>query len=346
MKTLKTLIILLVFGLASPLLAEEGGKKQGEFLGARETVYPEWFKESFLDFREDVAEAAEDNRRVVLFFHQEGCPYCNLMVERNLSQKDISEAMQRDFDAISINMWGDREVVGLKGFETTEKKFSANLKVQFTPTLLFFDEQGEVVLRLNGYIPPETFKVAMEYVAGHKEKEVSYRDYLKQNKPPRASGKLNSEPFFKSPDIVLGGGVVKSVKPMAVFFEQVGCPNCDRLHSEVLKHDEVQEQIARFDTVQLDMWSSEKIVTPDGRSLSVREWAKELDVSFAPTIVLFDPRGKEVIRSEAFFKRFHTASIFDYVAGEGYRKEPSFQRYLSERAEHIRDSGQDVDIWK
>ncbi len=171
MKTLKTLIILLLFGLASPLLAEEGGKKQGEFLGARETVYPEWFKESFLDFREDVAEAAEDNRRVVLFFHQEGCPYCNLMVERNLSQKDISEAMQRDFDAISINMWGDREVVGLKGFETTEKKFSANLKVQFTPTLLFFDEQGEVVLRLNGYIPPETFKVAMEYVSGHKEKE-------------------------------------------------------------------------------------------------------------------------------------------------------------------------------
>jgi predicted phage tail protein len=28
-----------------------------------------------------------------------------------------------------------------------------------------------------------------------------------------------------------------------------------------------------------------------------------------------------------------------------YKKQPSFQRYLSERAEHIREQGQDVDIW-
>jgi hypothetical protein len=41
---------------------------EGRFYGARETVYPDWFKESFLDIREDVAEATAAARRGVLFF--------------------------------------------------------------------------------------------------------------------------------------------------------------------------------------------------------------------------------------------------------------------------------------
>jgi hypothetical protein len=53
-----------------------------------------------------------------------------------------------------------------------------------------------------------------------------------------------------------------------------------------------------------------------------------------------------VIRSEAYFKRFHTQSLFDYVASGIYREEPDFQRYLTDRADAIRAEGQDVDIWK
>ena len=34
-------------------------------------------------------------------------------------------------------MWGDREVLSLDGRTFTEKTFSAALKVQFTPTLVF-----------------------------------------------------------------------------------------------------------------------------------------------------------------------------------------------------------------
>ena len=50
-----------------------------------------------------------------------------------------------------------------------------------------------------------------------------------------------------------------------------------------------------------------------GVALTAREWAKQLDVKYAPTIVLFGRDGQEVIRSEAWFKTFHTQSIFDYV---------------------------------
>lgn len=173
-------------------------ESEGRFFGAKETVYPTWFKESFLDIREDVTEAADDGRRVLLFFQQNGCPYCNLMVERNLSQRDIEQQMQRELDVIAVNMWGDREVTDLSGQSLTEKDFAAALRVQFTPTLLFLDESGQVILRLNGYIPPATFKLALDYVGQRLEQRISYRDYAKSRQTGGTPGnkKLHSQPFL------------------------------------------------------------------------------------------------------------------------------------------------------
>jgi len=39
---------------------------------------PPWFKQSFLDIREDVDEAATAGKRLLLYFYQDGCPYCAL----------------------------------------------------------------------------------------------------------------------------------------------------------------------------------------------------------------------------------------------------------------------------
>ena len=102
---------------------------------------PAWFKESFLDIREDLEEANANNRRLLLYFYQDGCPYCAKLLNENLSQQDIVEHLKKDFDVIAINMWGDNEVVGLDGKETTEKEFAVANRILFTPTLLFLDEK-------------------------------------------------------------------------------------------------------------------------------------------------------------------------------------------------------------
>ena len=71
---------------------------------------PDWFKVSFLDLYEDIEEAAEDNKRVMLFFFQDGCPYCKKLLEDNFGQRKIAQKTQKYFDVIAINIWGDREV--------------------------------------------------------------------------------------------------------------------------------------------------------------------------------------------------------------------------------------------
>ena len=135
-------------------------------------------------------------------------------------------------------------------------------------------------------------------------------------------------------------------KPIAVFFEQKDCPNCDVLHQKVLGDAETRKLIAEYDAVQLDMWDkSTSITIPEGKVSSARDWAKQLDIKYAPTIVLFSGEGKEIIRTEAFFKQFHTQSFFDYVQSGAYKLQPNFQRYISHRSELMREQGKDVDIW-
>jgi len=317
---------------------------EGKYFGAKETEYPSWFKESFLDFKEDIEEAKGQNKRLILLFYQNGCPYCNALVERNLSQKNIQQKMRQNFEVIAINMWGDRELTDLDGKTYTEKTFSEKMRVQFTPTLLFFDESGNKVLRLNGYRSPDRFSVDLDYVIGKNESKIKYRDFVQANfKPGSSSSKMHPQEFFLPPPYNLSK---KNGRPKAVFFEQKDCPNCDNLHSKVLTDKETRKLIKQFDVIQLDMWSRQELVTPSGKSTSARQWAKDLDIQFAPSIVVFNQDGLEVIRLEAFFKLFHTQSIFDYVYSGAYKNQPSFQRYLSDRADKIREEGKDIDIWR
>lgn len=344
---LRRILHAIPFLLVLALPATQAAEQKGRYFGAKPTEYPAWFKESFLHLKDDIAEAKAANKRVVVIFHQENCPYCNAMVERNLAQKDIEDLMRKSFDAVALNMWGDREVTSLEGKAMNEKDFAASLKVQFTPTILFFDEAGKTILRLNGYIPPQRFKLTLEYIAQHKEKELAYRDFMAQHEPPPSKGELIkgeliAEDFFRPAPYNLA----RKKQPIAVFFEQKDCPACDTLHQQVLTDKETREVIGKIHNIQLDMWSNTPVVTPDGKRMSAREWAKKLDVKYAPTIVLLDAQGKEIIRSEAFFKVFHTQGIFAYAESGAYKTEPSFQRYLSARAEHFREQGKDVDIWR
>lgn len=340
-------VALLVLGLAVAALGSSAAERpSGRYYGAKLTEYPAWFKRSFLDLREDIGEAAAAGKRLMIVFHQEGCPYCNALVERNFSQREIVDYTRRHFDVIELNIWGDREVTDLEGRTTSEKAFASALKVQFTPTLLFFDERGRVVLRLNGYWPPERFALALRYVAeGHHERG-PLDEFLARLAPAASAAGLLPEPFFAPPPYDLRAAARPRDKPLAVFFEQAHCPDCERLHRRVLTDPAVREEIRAFHVVQLDRWSDTELVTPRSERTTARAWASQLGIGFLPTIVLFAADGTEVIRAEAALRPFHVAGLFAYVSSGAWRKQPSFQRFLAARAESLRAAGQDVDIWR
>ena len=182
---------------------------------------PDWFKVSFLDLYEDVAEAADENRRLMVFFFQDGCPYCKKLLEDNFGQRAIAEKTQKYFDVVTLNIWGDREVtVGDKVL--TEKDFAAALKVQYTPTLMFFNEKNKVVFRANGYYPPEKFNTVLDYVGQHMENSESYQSYLTRVAPQPSTCRLHTDVAnIKSPGNFKQA--LQSGKHLLVMFEQKQC---------------------------------------------------------------------------------------------------------------------------
>jgi len=305
---------------------------------------PRWFTESFLDFREDVREAAADGRRLMVYFGQDGCPYCTRLMATSFSQRGIVDKTRKHFVAIALNLWGDREVTWVDGKVMTEKELARQLGVQFTPTLLFFDERGAVVARLNGFYPPHRLEPVLDYVAGGLERTQPLGEYLATATKEPASAKLQAEPFFIKPphDLTRRGGG----KPLAVVFETPYCGACDELHREGLKRAEIRALLRRFDVAQLQLGAPAGLTTPDGRTTTGAVWARELNVTYTPSILFFDTRGKEVFRMEAYLRPFHLASSFEYVADGAYLAEPSFQRYIQGRAERMRARGQRVDLWE
>ena len=306
-------------------------------------VIPDWFKVSFLDIKGDIKEAKAKNKRLLLYFGQEGCPYCARLFNTNFSQKHIKDYTRKHFDALAINMWGDREVIAVSGKNFTEKTFAVHKQIWFTPTILFYDENAKVALRINGYFPPHKFLAALRYVAEKHEKKMNFAQYLAKYAPAPAAGKLHKQPFFKKPPYNLKKRVAG--KPIMVLFEQKDCSGCDYMHKIIITHKSSPALLKRFQVIRLDMWEDTPLVTPAGKKTTAKKWARKLNVSYAPSAVFFI-KGKEVMRIEAYLKTFHFQSVMDYVSTGAYQKQPSFQRYISKRADHIREKGVTVDLWK
>jgi len=272
-------------------------------LSGKTEELPSWFAQSLLVLPEEIADAARENKRVMLYFEQDGCPYCKRMVEVTFRDPKVSGRMQQRFVPIALNIWGDREVTTPDGKLMSEKQLAAQLKVQFTPTLVFFDEKGGVAVRVNGYYPPERFLVALDAAA----------------RPGAGAEHAASVPHLRKP----------RAKPLALFFVAEKCAACDELKT-TFRNDRVAKQLAAFDLEQLPLAGAQ---------------AKQLGVGEAPTLVLFDAAGKEVLRLEAYFRPFHVAGSLEYVASGAYRTEPSLQRFLQAKADRMRRGGETVDLW-
>lgn len=338
-------ISVILFSLINTSYAAEESKLGEGMVNPGYHEKPAWFKASFLDLREDIAEASAEGKRVLLYFYQDGCPYCGKLLQDNWGQRSLAEKTQKSFDVIAINMWGDREVVNLDGETITEKNFAVKRKVMFTPTLLFLNEKGQDALRVNGYYAPAKFEAALDYIAQRKENTISFRDYFAKRSPVAVSGKLHSQPFILKQPYAMDQ-LIKNGKPLLVLFEQKQCRDCDELHNDIFKRKETLQQVNKFNVVRVDIWSTDKIISPSGKTMSMKDFAKLLDVKHVPSMVFFDKGSKDVFRTEAYLKSFHTQSVMDFVSSGEYKTEPSLQRFIQRRADKLEAQGIHVDLMK
>jgi thioredoxin-related protein len=99
-----------------------------------------WFNFSFLDLREDFAEAKAEGKRFAVIFEQRGCPYCAKLHKEILSQRYINDYVRENFRVVQLDLWGSREVTDFDGTSMSEKVLAERWGVIFTPTIVFFKD--------------------------------------------------------------------------------------------------------------------------------------------------------------------------------------------------------------
>lgn len=314
--------------------------------GMKPFELPTWFKTSFLDIKEDVQEAKTANKRVILFFEQSNCPYCAHFIQTNFSNPKIQEYIQKHFDIISINLWGDREITNANSLgipnPISEKALCAKLNIWATPTILFLDEYGAAVLRLNGHYDPDNFMLAMRYVAEKQETKMSMSEFFAVSQQQQSQGTLIAEDFFALPPYDLRSSIIK--KPLMVVFEEPGSKASERLHKEVLQHPKTIKQLQSFHVIQLDVRADIPLILPNGKKQTTQAWIKMLRLNTFPTVLLF-AKGKEILRLDAMFKAFHFQALLSYVASGAYRTQLNIQRYLQTYTENLQKQGVQINIW-
>jgi len=298
-------------------------------------AFPDWFKLSFLDLREDIEEVRESGKQgLMIYFGQKYCAYCKQLLETDLEAEDIQAYVREHFDIIGIDIHGDRTVTDLNGEELTESALAIREKTNFTPSLIFFDTAGEEVLRLRGYYPPYRFRAALEYVADAHYKDENFREYLARADVPLVfePGDLIDEPFFLPGPYMLDRSAIPGERPLVVFFEQGNCHACDVLHTGPLQDPEIIARFEQLENVQLPFWSPTPVITPSGEQLSARQWTEKLGLFYTPTLIFFDPRGREIMRVDSVVQFYRLRNVLDYVLSGGYREYPTFQRWRASRS--------------
>jgi len=131
-----------------------------------------WFLDSFLDLTDDLTEATEAGKRLVVLWEQRGCPYCRELHNVNFANDKIVDYIKSNFVVLQLNLWGAREVTDFDGKTMGESDMARRWGVNFTPTIMFLDTEIKAgktardmeVARIPGYFKPFHFISMLEFV--------------------------------------------------------------------------------------------------------------------------------------------------------------------------------------
>ena len=323
----------LAFGVAA---AATDTAPRGKIVGGVLHAPPDWFKESFLEIADDVDEASEAGKQVMLFFELNGCPYCDRMLRESFETDPTSSYIQANFDVIAINIQGDREIAFNEEISVSEKRLGEMLKVYSTPAIVFLDENNKTITRVNGYRAPQRFQQVVEYVATRAYRSTTLTDHL-QAKLDRNVYRLRDNPLFSEVSDL------SSVEgPLMLVFEDGSCYECAEFHDGILADARVRKEIEPFTVVRLDADSDERLLDIYGNETTPARLARKYEMIYRPGVLLFD-EDNLLRRHDSLTFPHHFKESLRYVAG-GYYKETDYRSYSRQRTEELLEAGVTIDL--
>jgi thioredoxin-related protein len=102
-------------------------------------------------------------RPLVVFFEQGDCHACDVLHGEALQELLLQREFEQ-FDSVQLDIWSDAPVVTPSGERTTAREWAKQLGLFYTPSLLFFDEHGRELVRVDSVVGFYRLRNVMNYV--------------------------------------------------------------------------------------------------------------------------------------------------------------------------------------
>lgn len=183
MLALSGLFAAVVSGCNSDIPATDTGEPTAQQVAGKQTgprdAREYFFTQTFGDLPEELQAARDHNKLgMLLFFEAASCPYCQHMIRKVFSEREVQNWFGKRFLSIAVDIHGDVELTDFDGITLPSKVFSDHRRVFLTPLIAFVDLDGNEVYRHLGMIKtPEELLVLGEYIAGKHHYLMEYSTY-------------------------------------------------------------------------------------------------------------------------------------------------------------------------
>ena len=122
------------------------------------------------------------HKYALLIVESKSCIYCAQLKKDLKTEPKIKEALKgmdlyfllyESYKPVKTNIGGQVR-------KLSEKELAKALRATSFPNLIFYDKNGNIILQIPGYLPPEKFVCVIDYVKTESFKNTPFEQYMKR----------------------------------------------------------------------------------------------------------------------------------------------------------------------
>lgn len=138
--------------------------------------YPLFSDTNSTDIDKLSLQAKKENKHILLFFHKDGCSFCEKMRCETLDDDTIKNTIDTHFILADIGI-DDEGSIHHHDFNGSKHGYAKSLKIGFYPAVGFVDGNNRMVYGAIGYQDVETFSVLLKYIYSGEYKIMEWEDF-------------------------------------------------------------------------------------------------------------------------------------------------------------------------
>lgn len=141
----------------------------------------------WLTWEEAIEKSKTEKKKFFVDIYTDWCGWCKKMDASTFSQSDIAKYLNKHFYPIKFDAEQKEDIrfnnktykfipTGRRGYHELAAEITLG-RLSY-PTIVFLDENLEIIQPIPGYRDPESFRMIMEYFAGDHQKDTPWKQFV------------------------------------------------------------------------------------------------------------------------------------------------------------------------